>query len=86
MYNIDDPQLENLKTNAKKLPISLLSNQKDGVYLDINKLIINQNNKTMTIHELALQGRHNIYNSMAASIAARVFEVKDLIIRKSLSK
>ena len=84
VYNIDDPQLENLKTNAKKLPISLLSKQKDGVYLDINKLIINQNNKTMTIHELALQGRHNIYNSMAASIAARVFEVKDLIIRKSL--
>ena len=54
------------------------------MYLDINKLIINQNNKIMTIHELALQGRHNIYNSMAASIAARVFEVKDLIIRKSL--
>ena len=38
----------------------------------------------MTIQELALQGKHNIYNSMAASIAARVFEVKDSVIRKSL--
>ena len=38
----------------------------------------------MTIQELSLQGKHNIYNSMAASIAARVFEVKDSVIRKSL--
>ena len=38
----------------------------------------------MTMQELALQGRHNVFNSMAAAIAARVFEVKDSVIRQSL--
>ena len=38
----------------------------------------------MTIQELALQGRHNIYNSMAAVIAGRVLDVKNDIIRQSL--
>ena len=31
----------------------------------------------MTIQELALQGKHNMFNTIAAAIAARVFEVKD---------
>src|SRR5690606_35292290 len=35
--------------------------------------------------ELALQGRHNVYNSMAAGIAARVLEVRNETIRESLS-
>jgi UDP-N-acetylmuramoylalanine--D-glutamate ligase len=38
----------------------------------------------MTIQELALQGKHNIFNSMAAAMAARVFEVKDSVIRQSM--
>ena len=38
----------------------------------------------MTIQDLALQGKHNVYNSMAAAIASRVLEVKDFIIRQSL--
>ena len=38
----------------------------------------------MTIQELALQGKHNMFNSMAAAMAARVFEVKDTIIRQSM--
>ena len=45
---------------------------------------INLNNKTMTIEKLALKGTHNIFNSMAAAMAARVFEVSDDKIRKSL--
>ena len=38
----------------------------------------------MTIQELALQGKHNVYNSMAAAVASRVLEVKDFITRQSL--
>ena len=84
VFNIDDPNLNSLKTKAKKYPFSILSKQIEGGYLSNNKIIINQNYINMTIQELALQGKHNIYNSMAASIAARVFEVKDSVIRKSL--
>ena len=38
----------------------------------------------MTIDQLSLKGKHNIYNSMAAAISARVFEISDSLIRKSL--
>lgn len=39
----------------------------------------------MTIQELALQGKHNLYNSMAAGIAGKVLELKKDIIRESLT-
>lgn len=39
----------------------------------------------MFVEQLALQGRHNIYNSMAAGIAARFVEVRKSDIRESLS-
>ena len=84
IYNADDPILKSIKTKAKKLPISLVNKKNEGGYLNNNKLIIKLNNQTMTIQELALQGKHNMFNSMAAAIAARVFEVKDKVIRKSM--
>ena len=39
----------------------------------------------MLIQQLALQGKHNLYNSMAAGIAARVLDIKKETIRESLS-
>ena len=41
---------------------------------------------TMTIQELALQGKHNLYNSMAASVASRVLELRSEGIRESLAQ
>ena len=84
IYNSDDINLKNIQTKAKKIPISFLYPQKNGGYLEGKKIIINLNNKTMTIQELALQGKHNMFNTMAAAIAARVFEVKDSVIRQSM--
>jgi len=46
---------------------------------------INNNNLTMSIHDLALQGKHNGQNSMAGGIASRVLEIRKEIIRESLS-
>jgi UDP-N-acetylmuramoylalanine--D-glutamate ligase len=46
---------------------------------------INQNNTlTMKMTELALQGRHNLGNSMAAGISGRLFELRKEIVRESL--
>jgi UDP-N-acetylmuramoylalanine--D-glutamate ligase len=60
-----------------------------GAYLDENnQLIINTNNQnplSMTIQELALQGKHNIYNSMAAGITGKLVEIRKETIRESLS-
>jgi UDP-N-acetylmuramoylalanine--D-glutamate ligase len=56
-------------------------------YIEDNELIIDYPRKThlMTIHELALKGRHNIYNSMAAAIAGKVLNIRKDIIRESLA-
>ena len=84
IYNVDDIHVRSVETKAQKIPLSLIDKQVEGGYFDNNKLIIKLNKKTMTIQELALQGKHNIFNSMAAAIAARVFEVQDSVIRQSM--
>ncbi|HIG32796.1 MAG TPA: UDP-N-acetylmuramoyl-L-alanine--D-glutamate ligase [Flavobacteriales bacterium] len=84
IYNADDALLNALKTKAKRLPISLQTQQKEGGFYNNNEIIINLNNNIMTMQELALQGKHNIFNSMAAAMAARVFEVKDTVVRQAM--
>ena len=67
------------------IPFSLNKEfENDGAFYKNNKININLNNNKMTIQDLALQGKHNVYNSMAAAVASRVLEVKDFIIRQSL--
>jgi UDP-N-acetylmuramoylalanine--D-glutamate ligase len=39
----------------------------------------------MTIEQLALQGKHNVYNSMAASVASRIIDIRKEVVRESLS-
>ena len=84
IYNADDKDVNIVKTNAKKIPISLVNSTDEGGHIKNNELIIKLNNHNMTIQELALQGKHNMFNSMAAAMAARVFEVKDSVIRQSM--
>jgi UDP-N-acetylmuramoylalanine--D-glutamate ligase len=45
-----------------------------------------KSNFTMTIQELALQGKHNLHNSMASSVAARVLDLRKEGIRDSLQQ
>jgi len=74
--------------SAKKYPFSIQQKVEEGAYLNENQLTINinQTNQTlMSIQELALQGKHNIYNSMAAGIVARLTDVRKETIRESLS-
>jgi UDP-N-acetylmuramoylalanine--D-glutamate ligase len=72
---------------AQLHPISLTVPHNEGAYLTDEKLIINLTNKhlEMSIHDLALQGKHNAYNSMAAGVSARIFEIRKEIVRDSLS-
>lgn len=39
----------------------------------------------MSIHDLALQGKHNLYNSMAAGISGRILDIRKDIVRESFS-
>ena len=76
------------KINNQQLhPFGLTkSNDNLSAWVDNNKLIIknNKNFFTMLLHEMALQGKHNIYNSMAAGIASKILGVTDDILRQSL--
>jgi len=62
-------------------------NTSTNAYCVENNIYININNNpfTMTLEELALQGKHNVYNSMAASIAANLVGIRKESIRQSLS-
>jgi len=73
---------------AKKIPFSIQNELNEGAYLSKDEqLIININNNhfTMSIHDLALQGKHNLYNSMASGIAGRILDLRKELIRESLS-
>ncbi len=92
IYCIDDEMtmqtIKNKKINAKQFPFSIKQKVEQGAYLENNQLIINTNNTNplfMTIQELALQGKHNIYNSMAAGVTGKLVEIRKETIRESLS-
>lgn len=74
---------------AKQYPFSIKKKVDIGAYLnENNQLVINTNNTNplfMTIQELALQGKHNIYNSMAAGVTGKLVEIRKETIRESLS-
>jgi UDP-N-acetylmuramoylalanine--D-glutamate ligase len=80
-------QGKNIK--AKQYPFSIKQKVEIGAYLNENEqLVINTNNTNplfMTIQELALQGKHNIYNSMAAGVTGKLVDIRKESIRESLS-
>ncbi len=80
-------ELEKRDINATQLPFSLEKKVENGAYTDNNKLMINYNKTqfTMTLQDLALQGKHNTYNSMAAGVACNVLKIRKDNIRECLS-
>jgi len=91
IYWADDPvikkELASKKFSMTLLPFSADSKEGMTAYIENNELVIDYHTKTnlMTIHDLALKGRHNIFNSMAAAIAGKVLTIRKEIIRESLS-
>jgi UDP-N-acetylmuramoylalanine--D-glutamate ligase len=90
IYCEDDPEtmkmMEGRKIEAQQLPFSIKKKLSPGAYLDQDELIINtlKEHFQMSINELALQGKHNIYNSMASGIVAKVLELRNETIRESM--
>src|SRR5690606_12546720 len=74
----------------KYLPFSQVKSVKEGAYLDESKNIVvqvtNQSPFIMSINELALQGKHNVYNNMASGIVAKVLELRNESIRESMGE
>jgi UDP-N-acetylmuramoylalanine--D-glutamate ligase len=90
IYCADDEEtikeMQGRQLAAKQLPFSIEKVITPGAYLENDNIVIhiNQEHFQMSITELALQGKHNIYNSMASGLAARVLEIRNPIIRESM--
>lgn len=93
IYCADDAETMNAlydhTIHAKTYAFSIQKPVEKGAYLEQDNIIfnldqINQPSLIMTISELALQGKHNIYNSMASGIVAKVLELRNDSIRESM--
>jgi UDP-N-acetylmuramoylalanine--D-glutamate ligase len=90
IYCADDETIrrmvEERKISAEKIPFSIFEKLEKGGFIEKNELKINihKTKFSMYIHELALQGRHNIYNSLAAGIASRILDIRKDKIKESL--
>ena len=72
----------------KALAFSQQHDVEEGAFVREDTLVIRMNHTEealMSVRELALRGRHNLYNSLAAAVAARAMEIRSDIIRESLS-
>lgn len=91
IYCLDDEitmaEMKKRKIVPRCYPFSIREQVTEGACLVNNEIIITTHNNqlSMTIEELALQGKHNTYNSMAAGIAARLLEVRKETVRESLA-
>ncbi|MDB5114916.1 MAG: murD [Mucilaginibacter sp.] len=90
IYCADDEEtikgMEGKSFKAELLPFSIKKKVTPGAYLENDNIVINthQEHFEMSITELALQGKHNIYNSMASGIVAKVLELRNETIRESM--
>lgn len=88
-------KMKTMDCKARKYPFTLKNIEiTEGAYFkedqenyEKSELIININDEemVMTLQEMALNGQHNAYNSMAASIAARLLDIRKESIKQSLS-
>jgi UDP-N-acetylmuramoylalanine--D-glutamate ligase len=91
IYDADDIEIEkwlqNNKTKAKTIGFSLTKKINPGAYLNQDTMIINIDNDEMTIpvNTMALEGKHNLKNAMAASTIANILQVRKNTIRESMS-
>ena len=91
IYCDDDPEilkvLASADIKAQKHPFSIVQKTSNGAFLNNNNIQIILTNKQpfdMTIQDLALQGKHNVYNSMASGIVSKVLEIRNETIRESM--
>ncbi len=88
----DEITMENLNQivlQTKKLPMTQesLLQAGEGAYVQDGQMHVQYGEKefAMFINELALQGKHNVYNSMAAALSAKVMNLSNPVIRESLA-
>ncbi len=79
--------LDDIILRCKQLPFSQKTEVRQGAFLNGDKITIRfeQEETDIYLKELALGGKHNIYNSMAAALAAKATGIDNAVIRNSLA-
>ena len=79
--------LSQIITKAQQLPFTQKTEVKQGAFVRDDKMIVRYKEQEcdMYLQELALGGKHNVYNSMAAAIAAKVMDIDNDVIRNGLA-
>lgn len=91
IYWMDDPiitnELEKLKPASHVYKFGKVNDFQLAGYIDGNSLFIHPKDETFSIDLdlLALQGMHNVYNSMASGIVAKLLDISDENLRKALA-
>ena len=91
IYDFEDEAIKNWlfnnKINAQQLPFSLEKKLENGAYLNntIMEMYINNEEFSVDTTTIALEGKHNFKNAMAAASVATLLNIRKETIRNSLS-
>jgi UDP-N-acetylmuramoylalanine--D-glutamate ligase len=92
IYDADDEAIaewfKNNKTKAQLIPFSLKKTFEMGAFIKNKTMevnIINEEEFTMETETMALEGKHNMKNAMAATSVAKLMKIRNATIRESLS-
>jgi UDP-N-acetylmuramoylalanine--D-glutamate ligase len=90
IYNLDDEvitkYLDQNQIISKQLPISMKQKVEQGGYIknDVLHVNVNEEQQQMSIYDFALKGKHNQYNTMAASVAGATMDIRKNKIREAV--
>ena len=80
-------ELNKIVVQAKKLPFTQNGVVEEGAWLEDDRMRVRYEGDEFDIlvRDLSLEGRHNVYNSMAAAITGKIMKVTNETIRRSLT-
>ena len=79
--------LNKIVVQAQKLPFTQKNEVEQGAFVKEDRMVVRYKEQEcdMYIQELALGGKHNVYNSMAAALAAKAMDIDNQVIRDGLA-
>ena len=90
IYNLDDPKtmeiIDQINIRAIRKPFTMMEASNEA-YADNELFRVNDSNGdfTMLVNDLGLIGKHNVSNSLAAAVAAKIINLNNEGLKKSLS-
>lgn len=90
IYNLDDEvitkYLEQNQIHSIQLPMSMKEKVEKGGYIQADQLHVKveSEEQSMSVYDFALKGKHNQYNTMAASVAGATMDIRKSKIREAV--